>query len=200
MYIIASIRDPESLSSYVNSGGSTNGLIVRQIADIDFGFKNFNTIGSGRHPFAGTFDGNSHVISNVVIDNEGEFQGLIGCLASLGNIRNVTLTNANVIGTNYVGGIAGFSYGIISGCIADNVKVLSTRSGYAGGVVGYSWHGIVTDCLAVGVIAAGEYKGAVAGANTGGTVGGYFYGGALGGIGYNKGIDETANILTGSSK
>lgn len=199
VYPIASVEDLNSLSVFVNSGGTTQGLVVRQIADIDFGFKNFATIGSGRNPFAGTFDGNNYAISNIVIDNNGDFQGIIGCLASLGNIRNVTLTNAHIIGTNYVGGVAGFNYGIISGCIADNVTALSTSGGYAGGIVGYTWHGIVADCLAVETIATGEYKGAISGANTGGTVGGCYYGGALDGIGYNKGVDETVKILNGSS-
>ena len=56
--------------------------------------------------FAGTFDGQGNVISNLVVEAEGdEPVGLFGTLS--GTVRDVILVNPVVTGGEYVGALAG---------------------------------------------------------------------------------------------
>ena len=57
-------------------------------------------------PYAGTFNGNGHIISNLFISRAGETHtGFFG--ATSGTIQNVGIVKANVTGTNNVGALVG---------------------------------------------------------------------------------------------
>ena len=74
------------------------------ISDIDCEGRDF--FPEGLREFAGTFDGQGHVISNLVVDAEGgDHAGLFGRLT--GTVTNVMLVNPVVKGSNYVGALAG---------------------------------------------------------------------------------------------
>ena len=69
-----------------------------------------------------------------------------GSLYSSGSIENVTVKNATVEGNRYVGGIAGYVYGSITGCIVEEVSLIAMPDNLSGnndngdkvgGIVGY---------------------------------------------------------------
>ncbi len=95
-------------------------------------------IGTVDKPFTGKFNGNGYRIKNLVINRpETDYIGLFGCISSDCEISNITIENANYIGQNYVGGLAGF-------CDANTDTPLNSCSIYGniignnnvGGVVG----------------------------------------------------------------
>ena len=69
-----------------------------------------------------------------------------GSLYPSGSIENVTVKNATVEGNRYVGGIAGYVYGSITGCTVEDVSVIATPDNLSekndngdkvGGIAGY---------------------------------------------------------------
>jgi len=115
-------------------------------------------------PFIGSFDGNFHVLSNLVIaDSTGaDFLGLFGQIGFNGQVRNLILTNATVLGPGYqyedIGLLTGSSIGgIIIACsvsgeislngIADNTRV--------GGLVGWQQFGMVIQCCSMASVSGG---------------------------------------------
>ncbi len=125
------------------------------------GITNFTPIAS----FAGTFDGNGHVISSLAINRTASFTGLFAEVVSGGVVKNLGLTNANVIGglktgglvgqcdagaqiincyvqgsvsasANYVGGLVGYNCGTVSKCYTTGT--VTTSASWSGGLIGYS--------------------------------------------------------------
>ncbi|MDI6403141.1 GLUG motif-containing protein, partial [Balneolaceae bacterium ANBcel3] len=99
----------------------------------------------GNAPFTGTFDGNGYTINNLYINRPGEdFQGLFrdvrGAL-----ITNVTLSNIDITGFNFAGGLVGQNtQGIISNAVVSGILA---ANGGSGGMVGiHSQQGaLITD-------------------------------------------------------
>ena len=117
VYLIASADDLCNFSEYVNAGNDCKDLTFKLANDIDLsGVENFTPIGSdSKHYFFGTFDGNGKTISNLKIVGENNV-GLFGC--NSGNIKNVNLTDANITGEEFVGGLVGASGDRIENCTA----------------------------------------------------------------------------------
>ena len=71
----------------------------------------FETIGAGtsNHFFRGTFNGNDFTITGLVINKPGEdYQGLFAYLSGA-EIKNLRIAGFNVHGSNNVGGLTGYS-------------------------------------------------------------------------------------------
>lgn len=150
--------------------------------------------------YTGNIDGGGHTISGLHINSNEESQAFVGALNEGNFVKNLTFTNANVtggrnsgivvgfncgtienchvtsgkvIGTEgYVGGIAGYSCGYITGCTnAATVEEPSeSTNGYVGGIVGENVLGTVTACINTGDISSDRVVGGVAGDNERGTV------------------------------
>jgi hypothetical protein len=103
--------------------------------DIDLGdFENFVPIGSFKSPFTGSFDGNGHIIKNLVIDESyKDYVGVFACLEGA-IIKNTGFENAEVSGKDYVGILAGY---VIDSTISE-IYVTGFVSGqhFVGGLVG----------------------------------------------------------------
>ena len=222
-------------SSRVNSGYTT--IKAKQTADIDLGGRAFTPIGTATNVFLGVYDGGGYEIANLYITGTAEKRGLFACIGAAkttqtyvddwgdtytentyvpSEINNVVLVNANVNGTQGVGGIAADSDGgAITGCSVSGT-ITGTLSA-AGGIVGYNHGGaVVSNCLnsaavngaqRVGGIAGYCYSNAeVKGCCNEGSVSGQIYVGGLVGMtsgstvhhGYNKGnIQATGNQCGG---
>ena len=122
-------------------------------------------------PFNGTFDGDGHVIRNLTITNSsGKCIGLFGTLGRSGQLKDLDLADARVIGHTYVGALVGYNAGgTIHNCsIAAEVQGV----GYIGGIAGISIDdGLMSDCRAdVRVLGQWYETGGIAGANSGSTI------------------------------
>ncbi len=79
----------------------------RLTADLDLKDQAFSGIGTASMPFTGLFDGQGHIVSNVTIGgakNTGFFGAVKGA-----TIKNLTLKNATVSGTENVGTLVGWA-------------------------------------------------------------------------------------------
>lgn len=117
--------------------------------------------------FAGTFDGNGRKISNIKMESANfDYIGLFGVIDSAGSVKNLTVENIDYkITGDYVGGIAGLSFGAISQCSVTGK--INAKGEKIGGVVGElrneisgcSFEGNLTALGSVGGIAALSFGG-----------------------------------------
>lgn len=112
--------------------------------------------------FNGVFDGNGHKIINLTINNTATFYtGLFACIGKSGAVKNLTLENVNVSGANYVGGIAGYSLGVISDCTVNgsiNYIAENSYKVFIGGIAGRIVN-LIYGCSADVIITCSEPKG-----------------------------------------
>jgi len=131
--------------------------------DVDYGFSpEFSPIGicSGSG-FSGTFDGNGHVIRNLLNDGADSSKitawnfGLFGHVT--GEVRNLVLENWRLSsGANScrVGLLAGTSEGVIENCSVSGTITVGEKSRYIGGLIGVNI-GRANNCDASVTIKAG---------------------------------------------
>ena len=165
------IVDVENLVALSEAVSATGGEHFRQAhyiqtADIDLsGIANFPPIGSMETPFAGTYNGNGHTISNLTIDQEENSAGLFGYLNG-GTVKNVSLVKASVkTAKNYAGGITGVLYsGHIVGCRMDAESIITAGVRGAGSFAGLVRSGVIDSCASHGGVYAGtDVAGGIAG-------------------------------------
>ena len=159
----ANIKDPDDLfdfSKVVNKGNNYYGTTVFLDSDIDLNGKAFEPIGYYYfNYFRGVFDGQGHVISNLIMNSSSQYVGLFGNSTGL-TIKNAILDSScsisstfNGIGHAYMGGFIGYCYTLNGPCINDNSVNMgsvtfignissSYNSLYLGGIAGYiiSWN------------------------------------------------------------
>lgn len=104
--------------------------------------------------FTGTFDGQGHTISNLVINQpEGWAQGLFGCIANA-QVGNFTLENATVDAQMMSADAVGYAYcSTVSGVTLVNGKVTAhagemSAEGMYGGIVGAGMGSMIENCTA----------------------------------------------------
>lgn len=117
--------------------------------------------------FAGTFDGNGHTISNMVIDNTAGNCGFFGYL--VGEVKNLNVEGAITSQDGNCGGIAGqvSESGRIINC---NSNVAIDAKHKTGGITGYNDGGRIEGCINKGTV-TGTYKvGGITGENWGGKI------------------------------
>ncbi len=101
----------------------------------------FEPVGSVGNNFAGSFDGNGYVISELYINRPsttgvGLFSHVDGA-----NINNVGLVDVNVTGNNSVSGFVGWT---ANSTISNSYSTgFVTGVGWTGGLVGYSWDSLI---------------------------------------------------------
>ncbi len=124
-------------------------------ADIDLSGMKYTPIGRDLdNTFKGTFDGQKHQISGLVLKENGKILGLFGVL-NAAQIRNVTVSG-EIRGDSYaIGGIAGKSSGKTTiTCCGNLASVNGTgSSSNTGGILGTSDDGItIKDCFNRGAV------------------------------------------------
>ncbi|MET3602066.1 MBG domain-containing protein [Martelella mangrovi] len=155
--------------------------------------------------FAGTFDGDGHVISGLAINRpDTSYVGLFGLADSRSILRNVGLDGGIVTGNLYFGGLVGVNAGTISNAYATG-SVMGSGD-FVGGLVGFN-RGTISNAYATGsVMGRGEFVGGLVGYNEGGTISNAYATGivtgsgkAVGGlVGYNDGGTISNAYATGS--
>ena len=210
------IATAEQLIALDTAGQNAASTCCKLVADIDLGGVEWT------HPviasFAGTLDGNGHVIRNLHITGVGAL-GLFGALQSNARVSNLGLVDADILGTSSAGALAATSSGTVIDCystgsvtgMGNNVGgLVGVNSGtiagshstadvigdaYVGGVIGNN-SGSVSECAGAGDVFGDSYVGGLTGYNTGyvstscskAAVTGYTYVGGLIGRNYSGSV------------
>lgn len=110
--------------------------------DIDLSGYNWTPVGDSTNRFTGTFNGNGYAIKNLTINNSAsDYQGLFGFSDFGSVIKNVGLTNVNIKGKNYVGGLVGGAFDSIENCY---VTGCVTGQNAVGGLAGMTNNYVVS--------------------------------------------------------
>lgn len=153
--------------------------------------------------FKGTFNGNGHRITNLIINRPTTSK--IGLFSSISdaNISNIEIVDTNYIGCNEIGGICGYiSGGSITSCKFSG-KIVGAN--YLGGIIGECWGSTsISNCMAIGSINGANYIGGIIGdayetSNSDlqkcqtecNIVGNGYLGGIAGSIGYGHSVSES---------
>ena len=182
------IRDVSQLQAMQSNLGGRYALAV----DIDASsVANFNPVGDNstgttETRFTGIFDGLGHTIDGLTINRPAQnYVGLFG-FAQNATIRNVGLTDVDIAGLNYVGGLVGWNYASGTGTTASITQAYATGavtgSGYVGGLVGRNEAGNGATARITQAYATGEVRGSS------------FVGGLVG-LNYASGTGATASVL-----
>ena len=162
------IRTADQLRAFaaaVNEDEHFDGEYIVLTADIDLAGSQWVPVGNaGAHYFGGIFDGQNHKISNMVIGTTANpvdyvSSGLFACLDGA-VVRNLGVQNASIVAkrndsTAVYGGIIAAVVDnsqtgggcLINNCtVSGSVSVSTMNQSYAGGIAGYTWHSIVTNC------------------------------------------------------
>lgn len=163
------IENAEQLASFrdsVNSGYPFNDCYFRQTADVDLSsYQPWTPIGESDSSFffAGTYDGDGHVISNLYCDGSG-LSGHMGLFGQLGGtVANLGIASGRIEGA-YVGSIASHSYPSspapirILNCYSFAELSASQQAGglvnsFRGGYLGSCWFGGTIDAPSAGGVA-----------------------------------------------
>ena len=175
-YQIDSLRRLRNMELYPDAHYVLTANIV--LPEAGEGGSNFAPLFSDEGMFGGTLDGQGHKIVNLTVYNtETFYSGLFSCISASGSVTNLVLENASVSGTNYIGGIAGYTLGAVTDCTVSGSITYLGGNGYkvfAGGIAGRaeaSVDGCVTDVTVTVEDARAE-------TNVGGIVGYLAYGGS----------------------
>ncbi|WP_027450761.1 FIVAR domain-containing protein [Xylanibacter brevis] len=168
-YNLASAKDVKWFAALVNSGsGNAN---ARLTADVDFADVTFTGIGNGSNHFTGTFDGQGHIVKNMVIDQPEESN--IGFFNEIDNgavIKNFTIdASCSVKGKAFTGAFVGHVSGngtALLECLG-NEGTVETVNQNAGALVGCNTSGelkiTAKNCYNAGAIKSGNEAGGLSG-------------------------------------
>lgn len=116
---------------------------------------------SGSNDFGGRYDGGGKAIHGVYIDNTSDYQGLFGRLY-VGYIINVRAESSYIKGKDFVGGIVGYNWsGVVSNCSFSGTVIGNSE---VGGIIGEN-NETVTFCRNTGAVSGNSYVGGIVGYN-----------------------------------
>ncbi len=157
-YLISDKDEFLAFRDWVNGGNSCENQYFRLTGNIDLeGNENdqHTAVGNPNVPFKGHFDGAGYSVLNICIlrgsasaDNKtGDYQGLFGYIGEGGSVKNVSVSG-KITALRYIGGIAGYSDGVIENCTNRCSISMENYSfnycGYVGGIVGSSGADIIS--------------------------------------------------------
>ena len=146
----------------------------------------FSPVGNSTVAFNGSLDGQSHTITDLVINRSATSTvGLFGQTGGTSVIQGVGLLGGSVTGSDEVGSLVGHNEGGIS-----NAYATGTVSGAnsVGGLVGFNFGGSISNSFATGdVNGAGDSIGGLLGFSYAGSISGAHATGAVDGSGNDVG-------------
>jgi hypothetical protein len=173
-FIIKTAGQLAYLAKNVSNGTDYSGKYICLTSNIDLQGKNWIPIGKADRPFAGAFNGNGYVISNLTANdvcNDG-YEGLFGY--NTGIITKVGVENVDIYsGGDYAGGFVGYNKdntqgdgGQIIDCYVKGGTVHSNGL-YTGGFAGYndSYYVGVKNCYSTVNVTGSDYVGGFGGYN-----------------------------------
>ena len=165
-YTVTSADGLMNVAELVN-GGKTD-INITLDKNIDLTGKGWTPIGTDYdNSYTGTFDGGGHTITGLTVTTNDEYAGLFGYLGNFGNaagtVKNVVMEGIQITcnhRSGYAGGVVGYSWGTIENCSVSG-SVSATVS--VGGVVGVQRDGSITGCSSSATVKGTLYVGGVAG-------------------------------------
>lgn len=162
-YIVANGQDLAELASTVNAGNTYAGCYFVQTDDIDLSYYgNWTPIGvyDGEYAFAGVYDGNGHVITNLMIDGTKLSNGNVGLFGKLGGVVcNLGIESGEIKGA-CVGGITSHSASE-DAMIVNCYNKASLSGSRCGGIADNFGTGKIIACYNEGKL-SGDYTGDIA--------------------------------------
>ncbi|MEG0881041.1 MAG: filamentous hemagglutinin N-terminal domain-containing protein, partial [Janthinobacterium sp.] len=140
------------------------------------GVKGFVPIGSAGSPFTGKFDGLGHELYGLTINRPETPVGMFGNIGAAGSVRNLSLSNVNISGSQAAYGAAYTDIGALAGRNNGTIDNVSSSgavhgSGYInmGALVGTN-AGTLSNSRAAGTVVAGAFgaAGGLVGVNAAG--------------------------------
>ena len=149
------------------NGGKTD-INITLDKNIDLTGKDWTPIGTDYdNAYTGTFDGGGHTITGLTVTTNDQYAGLFGYLGNFNNaagtVKNVVMEGIQITcnhRSGYAGGVVGYSWGTIENCSVSG-SVSATVS--VGGVVGVERDGSITGCSSSATVKGTLYVGGVAG-------------------------------------
>jgi len=184
---ITSLQDLIDFRDAVNGGnkykGSNNKMVTLttdlDLSDLDLlSIDKWTPIGTSLHPFDGIFNGGGHVIKNLKVLGETEYNGLFG-KAINATIYNMYLQNPMVAGLDYVGTVVGYvdenshitDILVTSNASSGNDYTAKATNGSVGGIVGRAKNATIERCMFRGQVKGTGWTGGIIGnANTNVTI------------------------------
>ena len=165
-YNVTTVYELQRMDTHLDDDFQLQNDIDASGTDTWNGGKGFDPIGDSGAKFTGTFDGDGHTISDLIITRESEANvGLFGAVGSAGTITTLSVTNADVTGDVVVGGVVAANDGEVRRSSVSGSVVGTGSKTNVGGLVG-SNNGVVNDSYATSTVDGGTTTGA-----TGGLVG-----------------------------
>ena len=158
---IKSTEDLQKLSADCRLDSYSLDLRVILDADLDLSEEEFYPIPT----FGGIFEGRGHRISGLHLATDGSHQGFFRYIQETGEVHDLALsgTIAPENGRCELGGLAGESRGLITGC---SFSGSVSGQNYVGGLVGRSY-GTIRDCSFSGTVDGKRMTGGIAGYSEG---------------------------------
>ena len=174
------IEDIDDFDTFTNDSSYwASGVYTELMTDIDLSGRTYNTAviapdttedsTFGGDAFRGKFFGNHHIISNLTISTTtGYYIGLFGYI-NRGYLNSIHLSNANISGYDYVGGLFGKNwYSSTQYCHITDCTV--NGNSYVGGLCGEHWSGSsIFDSSVSGSVTGSSSVGGLCGHNSGTT-------------------------------
>ena len=165
-YMVYNANGLMNVAELVN-GGKTD-INITLTADIDLTGKDWTPIGTDYdNSYTGTFDGGGHTITGLTVTTNDKYAGLFGYLGNFNNgaatVKNVVMDGIQITcnhRSGYAGGVAGFSWGTIENCSVSG-SISGTMS--VGGVVGVQRDHPITGCSSSATVKGTLNVGGVAG-------------------------------------
>ena len=170
VYPLATAHDVEWFAAMVSRVDNTiSGTLT---TDVDFTDVEFKGIGTDEKPFAGTFDGQRHIVSNLIIDlqEDESVAGFFNAATAGAVIKRFTIDNSCYITANhYVGAFVGhvFGNGTLTLEELGNEADVTAWNQNAAGILGCNTSGDlhidITYCYNTGLITAERESGGISG-------------------------------------
>lgn len=167
VYQVSNAAQLNWLSKYVNMGHSADAVLT---ADIDMDGIDFEPIGTPDKRFTGSFDGQFHRISNLVVNRpEQQGVGLFGTVTGGVVIKNLILdSSCSITGKSYAGvvGCAKTSANLTISCVGNEGSVVVAEQN-GGGIFGCNDGNCaqltMRNCYVTGTVKSGREGGALSG-------------------------------------
>ncbi len=150
--LVNTVYDLQNMKNYLSGAYALGRDIDASGTAAWNGGAGFAPVGIPGSEFYGSFDGQGHTISSLVINRPAvDYAALFGMLGSGGTVSNVGLLGGSFTGRVAAAALVGGNYGTIANAYATGT-VASTDTG-TGGLVGFNY-GLITRSHATGAVTA----------------------------------------------